>query len=389
MPVVHGLALLLALAVTWPYVVGLVYFARGSRTLHAVPLPDQPSWEQIPITFQASASASRRLDEAISALHAATYWNPYYAQVYSDLAQAYLLRRDYGAMRAALKSLGQFPTSSTPERSRRLMLYARLQDLSSDGEQLKRDWTELGLHAVDLIQMGRYYERQEQNELAVPLYTAAFLLGCCIRDQGRGEPVCSPSDVWFARGRILEWSGQQEEALQAYLRAAELNNYQEIRPSDALLSIGVLYRRKRPQDLEAALRWLEAALQQNDFETKQEKARCHYQRGEVLQQMGREPAEYIEAYQTSIRIAPLFERAHLKLGIAYFERLHDLTKAEQELRIALQLRSDMDQAYFYLGEIHAARGERAQAIQMYQKALALSPANAQAKERLEALGAYK
>ncbi len=373
----HVLALLLALVIAFPYIVGLVYYGRGSHVLHSVPLLEQQGWDRIPIAFASDGSAALRLGEAISALKAAIRWNPYYAQAYSDLAQAYLLKVDYEEVRAALKPLGQFPAPSTPEFARRMRLYARLQDLSVDPEQLKEDWTELGVDVLDLIQMGKYYERQDQNENAVPLYAAAFLLNQDL------------SDIWYAQGRILEWSGEREKALQAYLRASELDNYRQVRPSDVLLSIGVLYRRKRPQDLESALRALEAALQRDDFETKLEKARCHYQRGEVLQQMGREPEEYIGAYQASIRIAPLFERAHLKLGIAYFEQWHDLKKAEQELRIALQLRSDMDLAYFYLGEIQAARGEREQAIQMYQKALALSPANAQARQRLEALGVYK
>ncbi|MBS0446077.1 MAG: sulfotransferase [Proteobacteria bacterium] len=107
-----------------------------------------------------------------------------------------------------------------------------------------------------------------------------------------------------------------------------------------------------------------------------------YNLGYVLQHLRRSEAA-LNAYREALdRRVQQPEEAHLARALIYADQLARTDDAETELNIALRLNPGYFPALLNLGNIHEQRGQREQAVEAYEKALAVDPASALALARL-------
>jgi tetratricopeptide (TPR) repeat protein len=142
-----------------------------------------------------------------------------------------------------------------------------------------------------------------------------------------------------------------ERALHAYQRAAAANNRSQIGKGNALYRMGAIYHlRMDPPQLDAALSAYQAALESGDFASEADAA-----------------------------------WAHARLGQVYYDLNQDVTKAESEMKKALQLASDQEWLYVVLGDLYRDEDRVAEARAMYERALRLAPGFDGALSRLDSL----
>jgi tetratricopeptide (TPR) repeat protein len=200
----------------------------------------------------------------------------------------------------------------------------------------------------------------------------------------RVEPA--QAGPWYHRGRAHEKLLQWEDALQAYHRALELDDWSGLRHSSLHYRTGALYLRLDvPQAVERAWQAFEAALEADDFGELREQSDCHFQRGTILHLQERPVDEYIVEYERAVAIDPGHAAAQARLGSAYFERDQDLQLAEAHLGEALALDPKDGLPYVLLGDVYTGAGMHRQAAEMYEQALQFEALRDEAQRRLQAL----
>jgi tetratricopeptide (TPR) repeat protein len=89
----------------------------------------------------------------------------------------------------------------------------------------------------------------------------------------------------------------------------------------------------------------------------------------------------LEAYLSAVRAQPSHGEAHSKAGILYFkQRKYD--PAETHLKRAISYAPADPMSFYYLGEIYRMQGKCKSSVDMYKKALAISPNLLDAKDGL-------
>jgi tetratricopeptide (TPR) repeat protein len=132
-------------------------------------------------------------------------------------------------------------------------------------------------------------------------------------------------------GLALEAVGNEEEAIQAYRKAIELNEQQKLRNEWPYLNLGkFLTTKNRYQE---SLQLLERAVQLNP-----KSAEACYVLGKVLNKLGRD-AEALETLKRSTSNDPGFDEPHYLLSRIY-RRLGDEAQAQREIQIFQQLKGE-------------------------------------------------
>jgi Flp pilus assembly protein TadD len=85
-----------------------------------------------------------------------------------------------------------------------------------------------------------------------------------------------------------------------------------------------------------------------------------------------------------IELEPRYVLAHLNIGTIHMNR-GELEKAERELKIAAQLRPDMPDPPFYLGQTYERQGRRDEALRAYRQSLSLDPSSPSTLDAIERL----
>ena len=241
-------------------------------------------------------------------------------------------------------------------------------------EQVVRQWKGAGLTARDFIARGEEERKAKQYEEALAWYERAARL-----EPGLGDP-------WYYIGLAYEGLEEWGKALAAYERAIGVGSFRSVPRSSPHYRAGVIYQwRLEPRQTDTALAAYEAAIEADDFSADWEAADCHYKRGEILWWKGSNPDEYIAEYQRAIALNPKHASAHILLGVAYYTRDKDVTRAEAEIRQAIELSPENKWAYYYLGEIYRQEGRLDEARATYEQALELDPQFEAAQKRLQAL----
>lgn len=235
-------------------------------------------------------------------------------------------------------------------------------------------WQEVEAVSTLFTQQGKSYQQAKQYREALLWYGRA----------GRVAPELGKP--WYEMGEIHEQMGQWELALKAYERAAVADVLIDVGRSSPYYRQGLIYQwRLEPRQPEAALAVYDRAVALDSFSDNLEEAGCHYQRGEILRWMGRDPAAYIAEYQQALALHPDYPAAYISLGLAYYIRYGDAGKAEAEIRKALALKPQNPWAYYHLGEIYRQEARIDEARAMYERAVEISPGFENALQRLRLL----
>jgi tetratricopeptide (TPR) repeat protein len=239
------------------------------------------------------------------------------------------------------------------------------------GEPWLGEWAAAGVTAGSFVGAGEGAREAEQYDSALAWHEWAMQL-----DPGLGDP-------WYYVGLIDEEREQWDRALDAYERAIALERFHQVKESNPHYRAGKIYELHLVErQIESALTSYEAALDVDDFSTTWEAADCHYRRGALLLQQEADPGECISELRRAIELAPGYVWAHIQLGRAVYKQNKDASLAEAELLRAIELDSQNKWAYYYLGEVYHQEGRKAQAEEMYKRALETDPGFREAQSKL-------
>jgi tetratricopeptide (TPR) repeat protein len=241
-------------------------------------------------------------------------------------------------------------------------------------EQAVAVWRSGSGIAEELMQRGELARKEGHYQEALQWYKRAT----------RVDPELG--DAWYDMGLTYEEMNRGEKAIEMYEQVVDASVFINIGRSSPYYRQGIIYQwQEDPPQLEAALTAYEVAIEIDDFSNDLEAANCHYQRGEILRWTNENPDEYIAEYRQAITLNPDFASAYIYLGVAYYTRYGDATKAEAEIRKAMMLEPGHQWAYYHLGEIYRQEDRVSEAIVMYKHALEVAPDFKIALERLQLL----
>jgi tetratricopeptide (TPR) repeat protein len=234
-------------------------------------------------------------------------------------------------------------------------------------------WQNVDGIADDLILLGEQARESQYYTEALRWYQRATLV----------EP--SLGDSLYYTGLVYEGLERWDDALAALQNARSLS-LSKIGPSDVYYQIGwLLSQEKDPPDLEAALAALNAAIAQDRFSDETQATQAHYQKAEVLRQLGLGQEALVEYHWVTDK-RPRYYRAHVQLGWLYWQTEQNGELAEATLLHAIQLSPDSKPAYLRLATVYQASGRTADEAAIYRQILTLDPADERATKGLERLG---
>jgi tetratricopeptide (TPR) repeat protein len=243
-----------------------------------------------------------------------------------------------------------------------------------EGDPWRSEWALAGVNAAEFVAAGEVARKAEHYDAALTWYEWAMQL-----DPDLGDP-------WYCVGLIDEERQQWAQALAAYERAIALDCFHWVGKSNTYYRAGMLYELHlgEPQ-IESALAAYKAALDRDDFSTTWEAADCHYRQGMLLMRQDADAAEYTAEFRQAITLAPGYVWAHIQLARAVYAEDRDAILAEVELLRAVELDSQNEWAYYYLGQVYQQEGRTDRAEGMYEQALAVAPGFREAQTQLTVL----
>ncbi len=339
-----ALALVAAiLLLSFPYLASAYYLEAGGRAL------DDPE------------RAGQLLNRAIS-------WDQENAQAYRMLARVY---QEQGDWESALKMLGRYTAlrgdnplahaelASLYEAIQRVGASAGIDELQT---RIADEWRQAGMTADNLVQAGEVARQAQQYDVAIQSCRRAIEL----------EPEAG--DAWYCLGLVYEGQKQWEQALEAYAQAEAKPLLKRVKRSYSPYRMGLIYHQQLdPPDLDRALSSFERALSLDDFDSDLDAAHCHYLVGYVLRQQKAEPDLYMASFERALALNPDHVWAHVLLGMGFYQRDRDVTRAESEILRALEIDPGFKWAYYYLGNMYSGEELWDKASAMYEEALAIDP----------------
>lgn len=180
-------------------------------------------------------------------------------------------------------------------------------------------------------------------------------------------------EAWNNLGMMAAQQGSAEEAIRNFRQSLSL------RPdyATALLNLGNVYRRQG--NFEEAQKSLARALeiQPDDPET-------NYSLGMFYAQQNQ--FEQAQAFlEKALALRPGYAEATNNLGVL-FVRQQNYTRAEQQFTSCIQANPTFDQAYLNLARLYLMQNDKARARDILQQLLRIVPANAAARQALDAIG---
>ena len=158
--------------------------------------------------------------------------------------------------------------------------------------------------------------------------------------------------------------------------------------SSLYLRAGQIYQSQAdPRDYPAALASYNRAIEEGGWIYPDEEVNVHILRGDVYSNLKDEfsPEQAIKEYQRALELQPGNYWAQLSIGHVYMYNLKELDAAESYYRQALEADELSPYAYFHIGEVYRARGNKEVAAEWYNLALERQPNWQPALDSLSAL----
>jgi superkiller protein 3 len=159
------------------------------------------------------------------------------------------------------------------------------------------------------------------------------------------------------------WLNKAEEAA---LRALGINQ----RLAQAHFAIGFVYEMKEEWDKEEGAMRRVLLLDPNHAHAHDSLGDVYYQRDQL--------DEAMSEYQAALRLEPFHPRALIQLAATY-EKAGQYRASIAQLQRTCEILPEFDWTWIYLGDLHRSRGSYEEALRAYERALAIDPANVDAK----------
>lgn len=178
-------------------------------------------------------------------------------------------------------------------------------------------------------------------------------------------------------GSALRSEGKNDEALAAFMKAAEAGNAQ------AYFNAAELQRVKgdERQMLDLYEKGMQAARERSVVGTQD--LASHFAVGQMLLNRGH-VAEAVNVFAEAVSIGGNVSGAHLNLGIALMQQ-GNLQGALKELERASQLNRYSAATFYNLAHVYAGLGQRRKAVEALQRCVAIDPEYPDARKKLDQL----
>ncbi len=301
--------------------------------------------------------------------------------------------------------------ASTPAEAQTWLLLGRGYCLLGRGEEAVEAYERYTVlrpgNPLGHLELGFAYEMQGNFERAnsewqgIPLTQATFLVaGEKAREAGNFQQAIP----WFQRaafyftekaeasyqlGVTYQKSEHWEKALEAYDTAIAQSVFSNVTLGDIYYQKGIIFQTvPELTDLPQALEMYEAALATGAFSSNLIHANVYYKQGEIYLWMAGHLHEAMVDFEKAVALNPQHHLAHLRLGYTLYQIFQDVSLAESEILIAIELwptQTLKSWPYRVLSEIYEEAGLPHQALMAIQEALLLDPEDAKAQISLERL----
>jgi tetratricopeptide (TPR) repeat protein len=222
------------------------------------------------------------------------------------------------------------------------------------------------IEAYDYYCRGRhlfYQYTRAGHRAAIDMYLKALELDLNYALAYAGLSVCYMQFISRSWDENATWLHKAEEAA---LKALGIDQ----RLPEAHLALGLVYEMKEEWDKEEGAMRRVLLLHPNHAHAHDSLGDVYYYRDEL--------DEAVSEYQAALRLDPFHPRALIQLAATY-EKAGQYRAAIAQLQRTSELLPDFDWTWIYLGDLHRSRGSYEEALRAYQRALAMDPANVDAK----------
>ena len=222
------------------------------------------------------------------------------------------------------------------------------------------------IEAYDYYCRGRhlfYQYTRSGHRAAIDMYLKALELDPNYALAYAGLSVCYMQFISRSWDENATWLHKAEEAA---LKALGIDQ----RLAEAHLALGLVYEMKEEWDKEEGAMRRVLLLHPNHAHAHDSLGDVYYYRDQL--------EEAIAEYQTALRLDPFHPRALIQLAATY-EKAGQYRASIAQLQRTSELLPDFDWTWIYLGDLHRSRGSDEEALRAYQRALAMDPANVDAK----------
>jgi tetratricopeptide (TPR) repeat protein len=222
------------------------------------------------------------------------------------------------------------------------------------------------IEAYDYYCRGRhlfYQYTRAGNQGAIEMYLKALELDQNYALAYAGLSLCYSQLINRSWDENAIWLSKAEEAA---LRTLGIDQHL----AQAHFALGFVYEMKEEWDMEEGAMRRVLLLDPNHAHAHDSLGDVYYHRDQL--------EEAIAEYQTALRLDPFHPRALIQLAATY-EKAGQYHAAIAQLRRTAEMLPDFDWTWIYLGDLHHSRGNYEEALLAYQRALAIDPANIDAK----------
>ena len=222
------------------------------------------------------------------------------------------------------------------------------------------------IEAYDYYSRGRhlfYQYTRGGHRAAIEMYLKALELDPNYALAFAGLAVCYAFLIVRGWDENPIWLSKAEEAA---IKALGIDQ----RLPEAHFAIGFVYEMKEEWDKEEGAMRRVLLLDPNHAHAHDSLGDVYYHRDQLKEAMSE--------YQTALRLDPFHPRAPIQLAATY-EKRGQYRAAIAQLQRTSELLPEFDWTWIYLADLHHSRGNYEEALRAYKRALAIDPANVDAK----------
>jgi len=222
------------------------------------------------------------------------------------------------------------------------------------------------IEAYDYYSRGRhlfYQYTRAGHRAAIEMYLKALELDPNYALAYAGLSVCYMQFISRSWDENATWLRKAEEAA---LKALGIDQGLP----EAHLALGLVYEMKEEWDKEEGAMRRVLLLHPNHAHAHDSLGDVYYYRDQL--------DEAVSEYQAALRLDPFHPRALIQLAATY-EKAGQYRAAIAQLQRTSEILPEFDWTWIYLGDLHRSRGSYEEALRAYQRALAMDPANVDAK----------